>query len=90
MKLAPRLLAVSLVTILLPWAGCQYLGEMQNALRDSQTGAIQATSNAVAGLLESRPGWFDTDLRRLRIPDQAPAVYAHPLRQTPSLDGYVD
>jgi signal transduction histidine kinase len=90
MKLAPRLLAVSLVTILLPWAGCQYLGEMQNALRDSQTGAIQATSNAVAGLLESRPGWFDTDLRRLRIPDRAPAVYAHPLRQTPSLDGYVE
>ncbi|MGI9264220.1 MAG: ATP-binding protein [Gammaproteobacteria bacterium] len=90
MKLAPRLVVVSLVTLLLPWAGCQYLGEMQTALRDSQVSAIQATSNAVAGLLESRPGWFDTDLRRLSNPVMAPAVYANALRQTPALDGFVE
>ena len=90
MRLAPRLLILSLVTLLLPWAGCQYLGEMQQALRASQADAIQATSGAVAGMLESRPGWFDIDLRRLQSPGKAPAIYAHPLRQGPILDGYVE
>ena len=90
MRLAPRLLILSLVTMLLPWAGCQYLGEMQQALRESHVAAIQATSDAVAGLLESRPGWFDVDLRRLRSPAKASAIYAHPLRQGPALDGYVE
>jgi two-component system sensor histidine kinase ChvG len=90
MRLAPRLLILSLVTMLLPWAGCQYLREMQQALRETQVTGIQATSEAVAGLLESRPGWFDVHMGRLQRPGKAPPIYAHPLAQVPVLDGYVE
>jgi signal transduction histidine kinase len=90
MRLAPRLLIVSLVTLLLPWAGCQYLANMRDALRDGQASAVRTTSEAVAGLLESRPGWFDDDLRRLDSVVSAPEIFVHPLSHTPVVDGFVE
>jgi two-component system, OmpR family, sensor histidine kinase ChvG len=36
MRLAGQLLAVSAVTLLLPWAGCQYAREIESALRDGE------------------------------------------------------
>jgi hypothetical protein len=36
MRLAGQLLAVSAVTLLLPWAGCQYAREVETALRDGE------------------------------------------------------
>ena len=44
MRLAPRLLLVSLVTLGLPWAGCQYLQDVERALRDGQADTLRVNS----------------------------------------------
>ena len=89
MRLAPRLVLISLVTGVLPWAGCQYLRDVEGALRQGQADTLAATTTAIAGLVESRPERFLIDPGRF-----APArtiaedLYAHPLIRPPVLDGY--
>ena len=51
MKLAPRLLLVASVTLLLPWAGCDYIRNVESALRDRQAEALGATADLLAAAL---------------------------------------
>ena len=51
MKLPGRLLGVSLVFLVLPWAGCQYLREVESALRDGQARSLLATAGMAADVL---------------------------------------
>lgn len=89
MKLAPRLALVSLVTLLLPWAGCQYLRDVEEALRQGQADTLAATTTAIAGLVASRPERFLIDPGRF-APARTPAedLYAHPLDRPPVLEGF--
>jgi signal transduction histidine kinase len=91
MRLAPRLLLVSLVTLGLPWAGCQYLQDVERALRDGQADTLAATATAVAGLVASRPERLLIDPGRF-APDRTPStdLYAHPLARPPDIDGFAD
>lgn len=91
MKLAPRLLIVASVTLLLPWAGCQYIREVESALRDGQAETLGATADVLASALTNRldTGLLDTSRLKDR-PVGTPGVYAHPLSRAPSLDGYAD
>ena len=91
MRLPSRLLFVRLVTLLLPWAGCQYLRDMEIALRQGQAEALAASASAVAGGINAAdlgpavaPERFD--------PGRTPSldIYAHPLRRRPVLDGFSD
>ncbi|WP_075185929.1 proteobacterial dedicated sortase system histidine kinase [Teredinibacter haidensis] len=89
MKLRKQLLIVSLITLTLPWVGCQYIQEMESTLRKGQTDALAATAKAVAARLGSDP---DT-VRRLTSfnpPAGSTPLYAHQLDTPPILDSYDD
>jgi two-component system sensor histidine kinase ChvG len=53
-SLRRQLLAVSLLLLSLPWAGCQYLREVENTLRAGQGMAVVATAEAIAAALAER------------------------------------
>ncbi len=90
MRLRRQLILVSLLTLSLPWAGCQYIQEMEAALRHGQILALDATAQAVAQRVSSEPGL----LERLQSPRwQQPAseqLYLHPVTTPLLLDGYDD
>ena len=51
MTLKRQLLIVSLLTLLLPWAGCQFIRETESALRAGQQDMLAGTARAVADSL---------------------------------------
>ncbi len=90
MKLRRQLLLVSLLTLSLPWAGCQYIQEMESALRQGQSAALLASAQAVAARLGSEPelllpAYSDT----AEVP-LARELYGHPLTAPAIVDGYDD
>ncbi len=90
MKLRRQLLLVSLLTLSLPWAGYQYIQEMESALHQGQSAALTASAEAVAARLGS-----DRDLlqRTGLLRDVAPLaqqIYAHRLPAAAIVDGYSD
>lgn len=91
MPLRYQLLLLSLLTLLLPWAGCQYAREMEQVLRDGQKEALLASATTLASFVASRPELLGTDGRtRAPFDPAAGDIYAYPLRARPLLDGYVD
>lgn len=90
MNLRRQLIIVSLLTLSLPWAGCQYIQEMEQAMRQGQVIALAATATAVANRIGSEPA-----LRhQLQAPQwRSPAqhqLYIHSLATPMFLDGYDD
>ncbi|MFC6980907.1 hypothetical protein [Microbulbifer taiwanensis] len=77
MKLRRQLLIVSLVALALPWAGCQYLRQVDNALAQGQMQALEATASAVAARLASAPQLIAPDSERLGRPTGA-QLYLNP------------
>ncbi|MGD9386890.1 MAG: ATP-binding protein [Gammaproteobacteria bacterium] len=89
MRLAGQLLLVSAVTLLLPWAGCQYAREVESALRTAETESVASSARLLAAALapaaerfaaEPEPGGRNRDLD----------LYAHALSTIPTLDGFVE
>jgi len=90
-RLTPRLLLVSLVTLLLPWAGCQYLRDVETTLRTGQAESLAATATAVAAGLSASdigPALYPSRFDRDRDPNAD--IYAQPLEKRPVLDGFPD
>ncbi|WP_406828928.1 ATP-binding protein [Microbulbifer sp. ARAS458-1] len=87
MKLRSQLVLLSLCTLALPWAGCQYLRQVDEALSQGQMQTLEATANAIAARLASAPELIAPDSRRTGRPPGA-QLYLNPLRQAPVLDGY--
>ena len=86
MKLPGRLLLVSLVFLVLPWAGCQYLQEVETALRQGQVRSLMATAGMTASVLEARlPA-----VAEIPRPATAHDLYAYRLENPPTLDGFGD
>ena len=48
MNLKRQLLLVSLLTLMLPWAGCEFIRETESALRRGQEQMLEATAGALA------------------------------------------
>ena len=91
MPLRYQLLLLSLLTLLLPWAGCRYAREMESALRDGQEQALLATASTLANLLTAKPELFGTDSNSTEPFDaKAGDLYAHRLTTPALLDGFVD
>jgi len=84
MNLRRQLLLVSLLTLVLPWAGCQYIRETESALRVGQQQMLGGAAQAIADSLSQ----FSYEL--LDDSDVAGQVYAHPLNAAPLIDGYPD
>lgn len=88
MNLRKQLLLVSLLTLILPWAGCQFVRETETALRQVQANMLGGTANAIADSLSQ----FHYELLS-DVGDDDPTtgrLYAHPLQRAPLIDGYVD
>jgi two-component system sensor histidine kinase ChvG len=91
MSLRRQLLLVSLLLLALPWAGCQYVQEMESALQSGQEKALLATTRAVATVLSDQPGLLYPQLIRLRD-SQSPdgQLYAMASPAPVIVDGYAD
>jgi dedicated sortase system histidine kinase len=86
-----QLLLVSLLLLSLPWAGCQFIREMEGALRHGQEQSLNATATAVAAVLGEREELlYPNPLRRAAPADRYKPIYAHPADQILIVDGYSD
>lgn len=88
MNLRRQLLIVSLLTLVLPWAGCQFIHETETALREGQRNMLDRTAQAIADSLSQFPAEFLDSGTDGTYRDQQ--IYAHPLGAAPLLDGYLD
>jgi dedicated sortase system histidine kinase len=88
MNLRRQLLLISLLTLVLPWAGCQFIRETESALRAGQQQLLAGTARAIADSLAQYPEEFPPS----RSPDHlvGDQLYGHPLETQPSIDGYFD
>jgi len=91
MSLRRQLLLVSLLLLALPWAGCQFVREIESGLRDSQARALMSTAEAVATALRDRPDLLYPDTDRIReLPADDGGLYAWPSREPIIVDGYAE
>jgi dedicated sortase system histidine kinase len=86
MNLKRQLLLVSLLTLVLPWAGCEFIRETESALRQSQQQMLSGTARAVAESLERYPEEFPA--RPAGSDRPADQLYGHRLDTEPVIDGY--
>ncbi len=88
MNLKRQLLLVSLLTLVLPWAGYKFIRETETALRAGQQQMLAGTAKAVADSLAQYPEEFPaTRNTDYLFGDQ---LYGHPLETRPEIDGYFD
>jgi dedicated sortase system histidine kinase len=89
MSLRLQLLAVGLLTLVLPWTGFRYVQEMEAALRASLEQSLLAraatVATAVAQLSAALCAERQCDKRRV-----GGTIYATPLAREPELDGVAD
>lgn len=83
MSLRNRLLALSLLTLLLPWSGWKLLQELEGFLRESQENALLSTARTLAGALP-----FESQSQLLYAPERYLVLRA--LDHVPMLDGFTD
>ncbi len=88
MNLRRQLLLVSLLILVLPWAGCEFIRETESALRQSQQQMLSGTASAVAESLERYPEEFPVGPDGNATP--ADQLYGHHLDAAPLIDGYVN
>lgn len=93
MGLRRQLVLVGCLTFAFPWAGCQYVREMEATLRSGQAAALQATAQAVAAriaedrnLIEPLQGL----VQQLREDESSGALYVHTSPAAMVVDGYTD
>lgn len=91
MNLRRQLLLVSLLLLTLPWAGCQFVREMEGALRAGQEQSLQASARAIAATLSRHAQQiYPFQGRRAAIPDERANIYAFPAAAPIIVDGYDD
>ncbi len=86
MTLKRQLLLVSLLTLVLPWAGYQFIRETETALRAGQQQMLAGTARAIAESLVQYAAEFPAvDKERNAVGNQ---LYGHSLESRPEVDGY--
>ena len=90
MRLRRQLLLVSLLGLSLPWAGCQYIREMEDALRQGQSIALLASAQAVANRISNEPALLEELQQPAAQVYATDQIYAHPFPAPAILDGYDD
>lgn len=83
MKLSRQLFLVSLLTLTLPWAGCQYVRQLDAQLLDTQAEALLDRAQAIAVQLTSSPDLFTG----LLPPPQLGGINFQSLVSRPALNG---
>lgn len=88
MNLKRQLLLVSLLTLVLPWAGYQFIRETETALRAGQQQMLAGTARAMAESLSRYVEEFPPVRPGGRLVGEQ--LYGHPLETRPEIDGYFD
>jgi dedicated sortase system histidine kinase len=87
MTLKRQLLLVSLLALMLPWAGCEFIRETESALRSGQqqmlAGTARALANSMAGYAEDYPDRLVSGL-------PSEQLFLQSLGTEPRVDGYFD
>jgi dedicated sortase system histidine kinase len=83
MKLKNQLLALSALTLLLPWSGWKLLQELEHFLRETQENAMLASARTLAGAMP-----LEYQSRLVFTPDLYLVI--RDLKRPPNLDGYAD
>ena len=91
MSLRTKLLLLSLLTLVLPWAGWQYAQQMETTLRRGQEEALLTTAQVLSRVVASEPEllYRVPDLRREFDPARGD-LFAPLLVTRPLLDGFPD
>ena len=91
MSLRAKLLLLSLLTLILPWAGWQYAQQMETTLREGQEQALLTTAQVLSRVVASQPEeLYRVPELRARF-DPAKGDWFAPLLPTePLLDGFAD
>ncbi|HEY5810723.1 MAG TPA: hypothetical protein VIT67_22325, partial [Povalibacter sp.] len=92
MSLRAKLLLVSLLTLILPWAGWQYAQRMETTLRHGQEDSLITTAEVLGRVVASQPELlyrFPDELRESFDPARGD-IFAPLLATTPLLDGFPD
>jgi dedicated sortase system histidine kinase len=87
MNLKRQLLLVSLLTLILPWAGCEFIRETESALRSGQQQMLAGTARALANTMAQYSEEFPPADSSFDSSDQ---LYVHELDAQPTIDGYFD
>jgi len=87
-NLNKQLVCVSLLLLSLPWAGCQYLKEMDHSLRLGQEANLEATTKVIAQALAQNPTNLLPHGQISNTPADNNAFYCHPLEAPIWADGY--
>jgi dedicated sortase system histidine kinase len=88
MNLKRQLLLVSLLTLVLPWAGCEFIRKTETALRTSQQQMLSGMARALAESLAQIPEEFPLRLDANHV--YGDQLYGHRLEIEPTIDGYFD
>ena len=88
MNLKRQLLLVSLLTLVLPWAGCQFIRETESALRSGQQQMLAGTARAIADSLAQ----YEDEFPLARESDHiiGDQLYGHRIESQLTIDGYFD
>src|SRR5512138_164086 len=91
MSLRTKLLLLSLLTLILPWAGWQYAQQMETTLRRGQEDALLTTAQVLSRVVASEPEllYRVADLRNNFDPARGD-LFAPLLVTRPLLDGFAD
>jgi len=87
MSLKRQLLLVSLLALMLPWAGCEFIRETESALRSGQQQMLAGTARALANSMSQYAEEFPARITATRQGDQ---LFLHALNNQPRIDGYID
>ncbi len=88
MNLKRQLLLVSVLTLVLPWAGYQFIHETESALRAGQQQMLAGTARAIADSLAQHPEEFPAAQSSGNVTGDQ--LYGQPLETRPEIDGYFD
>ncbi|MGI1679788.1 MAG: hypothetical protein K6L75_13690 [Cellvibrionaceae bacterium] len=89
MTLQKQLLLISLSIFILPWAGCQFVKEMDNTLREGQITSLKAQARAIAITLQnSQLSQEILTSSNVDNADPSQQIYFHHLTNQPFIDGY--
>ena len=91
MSLRSKLLLLSLLTLLLPWAGWRYANEMEATLRRGQEEALLTTADVMSRVVASQPELlYRTREMREQFDPERGDIFAPLLPTPPLIDGFAD
>lgn len=91
MSLRAKLLLLSLLTLILPWAGWQYAEQMETTLRRGQEQALLTTADVLSRVVASEPEHlYRVPELRERFDPKRGDLFAPLLTTQPLVDGFAD